>query len=242
VGRAVGDGPGEVELGAIVRRVGIVLVASLLASGCATETLFQSGFNNNPIGAPPPAAQTVGTIVPAGLPGSIVVVAAPPGAPAAEHWVQISRAAGPDITTMLCNFSQFRGDGTYTLLASLFIPSGSGLATVEFDTSPISSPMSTGFLHLDFMQNNTVRINDDAKQTWGTFPRDQFFSLAVTLEITATSATAHMSLFGTGTSGTKDFDVTPLFLAQQIGAVKFWMGFPWTGSFDVTDILVTRKK
>jgi hypothetical protein len=35
--------------------------------------------------------------------------------------------------------------------------------------------------------------------------------------------------------------VTPLALARQFGAVKFWMGFPWEGSFDVTEILVSLK-
>jgi hypothetical protein len=51
---------------------------------------------------------------------------------------------------------------------------------------------------------------------------------------------AHISLFGTGASGEKDYDVTtPASLAHQVGAVKFWMGFPWTGSFDVTNIHVS---
>jgi hypothetical protein len=220
------------------RIASVAVVGSWLAAGCASETLFQSGFNQNTIGAPPPTAQAVGTVTLAGAPGSIVVVGPPPGA--SEQWVQISRN-GQDaaITTMLCNFSQFRGDGTYSLIAALFIPSNAGLATVEFDTP---TPPGIGFLHLDFLQNNTVRINDDPMQVWGTFPRNQFFSLAVTLEITPTSATAHMSLFGTGASGSKDFNVTPLTFARQLDAVKFWMGFPWQGSFDATDIVVTRKK
>jgi hypothetical protein len=219
---------------------GVAVVVSVLASGCASETLFQSAFNQNPIGSPPPTAQATGTVTLAGAPGSIVVVGPPPGA--TEQWVKISRnGEQAPITTMLCNFSQFRGEGSYSLVASLFIPSNVGLATVEFDTAAQGAPPGIGFLHLDFMQNNTVRL-DDGGITWGTFPRDQFFSLAVTLDITSTSATAHMSLFGTGASGTKDYNVTPLSLARQIGAVKFWMGFPWQGSFDATDIIVTRKK
>jgi hypothetical protein len=223
------------------RLAGIAFVGSWLVAGCASETLFQSGFNQNTIGSPPPAAQAVGTVALSGAPGSVVVVAPPPGA--SEHWVKISRnGKNAPITTMLCNFSQFRGDGTYTLIAALFIPSNAGPATVEFDTSPQSQPPGFGFLHLDFLQNNTVRINDDATTAWGAFPRDQLFTLVVTLDITSQSATAHMSLFGAGASGTKDFNVTPLSLARRLGAVKFWMGFPWEGSFDATDIVVTRKK
>jgi hypothetical protein len=30
-------------------------------------------------------------------------------------------------------------------------------------------------------------------------------------------------------------------MAQQFGAVRVWMGFPWTGSFDSTEITVTHQ-
>lgn len=226
----------------------------LLLTGCGSVTLFQSSFNSNAVGAPPSHNQLTGTIDVSGAPGSVVIVSAPPNA--TGNWAQILRANDPvaPISTMQCNLSQPPQDGSYSLLAVLFIPSGSGLATVEFDTSAQASPPSTGFLHLDFgdftqnntVQKNTVRINDDNGQVFGTFPRDQFFTLAVNLEIKSSSATAHMNLFGTGASGIKDLNivnsVTPLFLARQFGAVKFYMGFPWNGSFDVTNILVTRKK
>lgn len=217
-------------------------VAFLLVTGCNSTTLFQSSFNSNPVGAPPSHNQSVGTIDVGGAPGSVVIVSSPPNT-GSDHWAQIQRGSGAEvpITTMPCTFSQFFPAGSYTLTAFLFIPSGSGLATVEFDTSPQAAPASTGFLHLDFMQNNTVRINDDSNQVFGSFPRDQVFGLNVGLEITSSAATAHMGLFGANASGTKDFSITPLTFAQQFGAVKFWMGFPWTGSFDVTNIVVTRQ-
>jgi hypothetical protein len=118
-------------------------------------------------------------------------------------------------------------------------------ATVEFDTSPQAGPPSQGFLHLDFTPNNTVKINDDNNQVFGTFPRDQFFTLAVSMVITSTSATAHLNLYGSGASGTKDVNIVnnaPLSWPQQFGEVQFYMGFPWNGWFDVSNILVTRKK
>ena len=212
----------------------------LLLTGCGSTTLFQSSFNNA-VGTPPSHNQSTGTIDVSGAPGSVVIVSPPPNA--TGNWAQIQRIGDPrtaPITTMQCSLSQSPGDGSYSLLAVLFIPSGSGLATVEFDTSGQAAPGFAEFLHLDFMQNNTVRINDTGP-VFGAFPRDQFFTLAVTLDITAASATAHMNLYGTGASGSLDFNVTPLFLARQFGAVKFWMGFPWIGSFDVNSILVTRK-
>jgi hypothetical protein len=212
------------------------------AVGCSSETLFQSSFNSNTVGAPPAHAQAVGTIRIAGPPGSVVIVGPVPNS--SENWVRISRTAGPavPVTTMECDFSQSGGDGSYGFLAVLFIPTGSGLATVEFDTTPHGSPAAAGFLHLDFLQNNTVRINDDPKLTFGKFPRDQFFTLSVSLDIAASSAVAHMTLLGSGTSGSMDYAIPLLNLARQYGAIKLWMGFPWSGSFDATDIIVTRRR
>jgi hypothetical protein len=214
----------------------------LLLAGCASETLFQSSFNSNTVGAPPALNQATGTVNINAVAGNVLVVSPPPNA--SDNWVQIRRpvAQDEDLPAMQCNFSQFRGDGTYSLLAVLYIPSGSGLATLQFE--PFGQAVTTylSFLHLDFMQNNTVRINDDPTLVFGSFPRDQFFTVAVTLYISPSSCTAHIGLLGTGASGAMDVTVTPLSLARQFGAVRFWMGYPWTGSFDVTDILVTRQK
>jgi hypothetical protein len=217
----------------------------LMLTGCGAVTRFQSAFDSNVVGAPPSHNQLTGTIDVSGAPGSVVIVSSPPNT--TGNWAQIQRTGeqGTPISTMQCNLSQFEQDGSYSLAVVLFIPSGSGLATVEFDTSAQANPPYTGFLHLDFTQDNKVRINDDNGQVFGTFPRDQFFTLAVSLEITSSSATAHINLFGTGASGTKDLNIVtnvfPLFLARQFGAVRFYMGSPWNGSFDVTNILVTRK-
>lgn len=238
-GRLVRPGPAGRSTGAWRAATALLMVAAWL-SGCASETLFQSSFSSNAAGMPPAANQATGTIQSTGAPGSVLVVPAPPNA--SGQWAQISRKGEQaPISSMLCNFAALKGEGTYGLLAVMYIPSGSGLATVEFDTGLGSSPPSAGFLHIDFLQNNTLRINDDNAQMFGSFPRDQFFTLSVTLEITATAATAHLQVFGAGASGSRDVAVSPLSLARQIGAVRFWMGFPWNGSFDVTNILVTRR-
>ncbi len=225
-------------------RPGAILAATaalVLAAGCSSVTLFQSAFNADPVGAPPPHVQATGTIDVAGVANSVLVVNPPPGA--SEHWAQISRSgSNAPITTMLCNFSSLQGPGTYTLVAAVFIPGGSGLATVEFDTPPAGAPPNLGFLHFDFLQDGTIRMDDNPAQIWGTYPHNQSFDLFVTLDITATSAVAHLSLAGTGTSGTKDYNVPLGQFANQLGAVKFWMGFPSQGSFDVTDIVVTKRK
>ena len=218
-----------------------------LLGGCGSTTLFQSSFNSA-VGAPPQTAQATGTVTVSGATGSVVVASPPPNANGG--WVSISRAnsQGAPISTLTCNLSQPPQNGSYSLLSVLFIPKGSGLATLEFDTSPSAGPPLAGFLHLDFgnfTQPNTVRINDDNSQLFGTFPRDQFFTVAVNMNISSSAATATINLYGSGASGTKDVNIvsniTPLSLPQQFGAVKFFMGFPWSGSFEASDILVTRK-
>lgn len=229
------------SLGALA---GMAAAAALLAlGGCASETLFQSSFNSQAPGAVPSAAQTVGTAQVSGDPGGVVIAGPVPGS--SGNWVQIGRtnAQQSSISVFQGNFATTYPAGTYGFLGALFIPSGTGLASVEFDTAPFGAPASTSFLHLDFTTDNNVRINDDPSNTWGSFPRNQLFTLSVNLEITSTSAVAHMTLFGTGASGTKDFTIPAPFssFAQQFGAIKVWMGFPWTGSFDAADLVVTRR-
>jgi hypothetical protein len=227
----------------LLRPLAIIAAAAAitLTTGCSSVTLFQSAFNSNTVGAAPAHTQATGTIDVAGAPGGVLVVDPPPGAN--EHWAKISRTSGPQspISSMLCNFSAVKGPGTYSLAAAMFIPSGSGLATVEFVTSPSGAPPNIGFLHLDFMEDGTVRLDDDSTQIWGTYQHDKFFDLFVTLDITATTAVAHMSLIGSGTTSTKDYTVPLGKFAHQIGAVNIWMGSPWGGSFNITDIIVTKR-
>ncbi len=146
-------------------------------------------------------------------------------------------------TALRGDFAQARGEGSYSFLAALFIPSGTGVVTLQFE--PFGRPATdyTNFLHLDFMPDNTVRV-DDGETRFGTFPRDQLFTLSAQLNISATATQAHFQLFGTGASGDLNHTVTPALqnIARQFGAVKFWMGFPHTGVFNVDDVFVTFRK
>jgi hypothetical protein len=177
----------------------------------------------------------------AAAPGTVRVVPPPTGT--SNNWARITHPNPSVPTAPRGDFAQFRGVSTYALLAALVIPSGAGVVTLQFE--PFGCPASdyTSFLHLDFMPNNTVRV-DDGQASFGTFPRDQLFTVSVRLDITAASTRTHFQLFGTGAAGDLDFTVQPLFqnLARQFGAVKFWMGFPHTGSFAVDDIVVTFTK
>lgn len=218
------------------------LLVLLLATGCKQETLFKSNFDANVVNQPPAQAQAIGTVNVDGPPGSVLVVAAPPSL--SGKWIQISRPNGPNLCGLQGNLIQVPRDGTYVFSTVLFIPAGTGLASVQFE--PVGTPVTNyfnGFLHLDFMQDNRVRIDDDDSTKFGTFPRGQPFIVQVTLNINASSPSAHIILSGAGASGDANRNIIPALRpkAQQFGAVRLWMGFPFTGPYDATNIVVTRN-
>ena len=221
----------------------VSLLVMLLASACSSTTVLLSNFKDDSIGSPPATTQPTGTVsVDAGA-GSIIVVAAPNGNLPSNNWAQISHPAAQTNPTMLTgHFSRFDGIGKYALIASMFIPSGAGVATLQFETSKLTPQPNLSFFHLDFMPEGDVRIDDGATR-FGQFPRDQTFVVQVSLDITATTGTAEITLLGGSASGNTTVNIQPLFLslARKIGAVKFWMGFQHQGSFFVDDIVVTRK-
>jgi hypothetical protein len=214
----------------------------LFLASCSTETLFQSNFDTMPVNQAPATMQKVGTVSIDGPNGSVTVID-PPVTPS-DKWVQIKREANAtSVSGMQCNFSKFGGDGEYTFSSFLYIPSGSGLVTIQFETfgQPIST--YTSFLHLDFTEDNMVRLDENDATKFGAFSRDKPFVVSVNLKISGTSQTAHIALSGDGASGDKDYTIQSPFqtLAHQFGAVRLWMGFPWTGAFDATTIVVTKK-
>ena len=214
----------------------------ILLTGCAQETLFKSNFDQTPISQPPSQAQAVGTANVDGPAGSVIVVG-PPVVPSGK-WVQISSSSPQHVTSLQGVFAQVRGDGTYLFSAILFIPHGSGPATIRFESQSVVIPdLPITFLHLDFMPDNRVRIDDDPATLFGTFPSDQTFIVQVTLNINASAATAHIVLSGAGASGQTDHTISAGFLpvARQFGAIRLMMGFPSTGRFDATTIVVTRQ-
>lgn len=229
------------RLAQTIRRSLLAISLTLLA-GCNAETLFETNFNATPPGQPPAPAQPVGTAGVFGPPGSVVVAAGVD--PTTTRWVQIGRANNKvQIAGMLGTLSAFRGPGQYTFLCAMFMPSGSGLATISFDPVGLQPGDLTNFLHLDFTTDNMVRLDDNDATKFGTFPRNQPFDVIVTLNTAASPATAHIALIGTGASGSTDYTILSPFqpLAQQFDGVTVWMGYPWTGYFDATDLLVTHN-
>lgn len=221
--------------------LGVCIVIYALLSACASQTMFQSNFDPTPIGQPPAHAQQVGTANVDGPPGSVVVVASP--VQTGGRWVQVARPNDPStIVAFQGNFAQFSGDGSYTFDATLFVPTGHAVASVQFEqfNQPVSNSFN-GFLHIDFLQDGTARIDDQT--VFGTFPHDQPFIVQVTLNINA-APTAHIVLAGAGTSGQADYAIQAPFIgaARQFGAVRVWMGTPWAGPIDAINIVVTKAQ
>lgn len=220
----------------------VLLALLLLITGCKSNTVLLANFKNDAVGLAPATAQPTGTVTVTAGSGTIQVVSAPSPDLPANNWCKISHPIVQSNPTELTgNFTQF-GVGSYGVLASLHIPDGSGVVTVQFEASN-QSPLPFGpFMHLDFMPEGNVRI-DDNNVRFGTFPRDENFVLSVNLVITQTSATAEIALLGANASGSINTTVqsSVLPLARQFGAVKFWVGFQHSGTFFVDDIIVTRR-
>ena len=221
------------------------LVGPMLLAGCHSELLFQSNFDATPAGQPPAAVQAIGTADLFGGPGSVIVVAAP--GQTTGKWVQISRPAVANNTAPIAGLhgvlSAVRGPGQYTFICAMYMPKGAGYATLQFE--PAVQPQPGGlysFLHLDLTTDNKLRIDDNDATKFGSFPRDQPFDVAVDLNTAVSPPTAHISLVGGGASGTADYAIqAPAFLVQQFGAIRLWMGWPWTGSFDAAGVLVFHQ-
>lgn len=217
-----------------------ITIASLfiLLTSCNRETLFQSDFNASAIGAVPAHVQKTGTLDIDGPQDHVQVIAAPAGS--GDKWVKVSRTPGQQsVTGIICHNSKFIGNGSYHFSSAMFIPSGgSGPATIQFE----AFAQQASFFHIDFMPNGQLRLDDDASTSFGHFPHDSVFIVSVGLDINSNQPKVTIGLAGAGTEGTKDYNILPAFknVAMQFGATRLWIGFPWTGSFDVTDIVVTH--
>lgn len=223
-------------------RYGLFAVVPALLGGCTSETLFQSNFDGTPAGQPPAHAQQVGTADVFGGPGQVVVVGGPGGA--AGKWVQIGRPGrDSNVAGLVGSLTAIRGPGHYVFTGIFYMPTGTGLASLNFETpTPVPQGLET-FLHLDFTRENNVRVDDNPNITFGSFPRDQPFIIEVSLDTTVSPATAHIVLSGAGASGVFDYTTQSAFqqASQQFGDVRVWMGFPWIGFFDATQLVVTHQ-
>jgi hypothetical protein len=214
------------------------LSAVLAASACGGTHLFKSHFDATPTGEAPAIEQAEGFAAVHGREGSVVVVDSP--VHASGKWVRISRedAASP-AAGLQGKFEEAAGRGEYSFTATMFMPRGSGTATLQFEqfAQPVGDLSS--FLRIDLLPDDTLRFDGDETTTFGSFPRDKPFFVHVALVIAASGSTAHVAVSGDDASGSADRTIVR-FMAMQFGAVRLWMGHPHTGSFEATSIDVKR--
>jgi len=209
----------------------------LLLAGCSDETVFKSNFDAGVVDQPPAATQAVGTAVVAGPTGSVLVANAP--GDLNGNWLRLQRpnadSGFPEFQGIL---SQVQGKGRYTFSTFMFMPAGADTATIQFE----QLTPANRFLHLDFLPDNQVRIDDNDATKFGTFPRGQPFIVQVTLDTTATP-NAHVVLSGAGASGITDYTIQPSLqqYADQFGGMRLLIGFPHVGEFYANTVVVTRR-
>jgi len=210
-------------------------------TGCTSRTVLLANFNAEAVGSPPATNQPTGTVSIFDGAGSVRVAGPPTGV--SSNWAEIRHNTVNGAQTGLQGkFANAQGPGQYGFIALMFIPTNCGVATLSFEPVQNGPSDFLNFLHLDFMPDNTVRV-DDGAMSFGTFPRDKFFTVSVGLAITDTSSKATMSLFGEGASGSLEFNLGGSFqsLSRQIGGMRFWMGAQHIGAYKVDDIVVTFK-
>lgn len=217
----------------------LLLILLLLTTSCdPTTTLFRSNFDSTAVNQPPAQAQAVGTVT---VEGGVRVAVIPS---TNLKGVKFGRIDGANTAVLHCNLAQHSVDGVYVFSTALYFPSGSGgLATIQFEGAG-----GQAFMHLDFPFVNPttghVRIDDDESTVFGEIKRDQLFIVQVTLNISASSANAHIVLSGAGVSGEATRNIPAPFVprARQFDAVRIASGLQADDStFFATNIVVTRK-
>ena len=234
----------------------IMPIAALLSlGGCASTTLFQSSFNSQPVNGPPAATQLVGTMQLISGDTAIKVEMNPLYGPS-DNWLRITRYVLESTnnvtppTTVQGTLAQTFPNGNYSFVGVLFVYAD-GPVTLEFDASP-QGPVAVSFLHLDFMPDGSVRFDDDPSVTCCHYARAWPFTLSVSIQVTASSAIAHVTLSGgqeihgnvntQGVSqGSYDYTIKQPTFASRFGAFRLSIGYPWQGEFFGTDLLVTRR-
>lgn len=222
------------------------LAMASLAANCDVTTLFSATFEGDTIGAAPSTTQTVGTTRVEAGDGTVLVSATPVSGGTADKWVRINHPIARSIeTSFLTDVIHPPGNGTTSLIGSLFIPNpgprpnpsiARALATVQFEER-LPDGQSGAFMHLDFMDNGTVRIDDDPTSNFGSFPFNQAFTISVSNEVTPSTGTAHITLLSPA-SGQVDHTLGFLNVARQFTTVRFWVGFQFASSFYVNDLSV----
>lgn len=214
-------------------------LATILGA-CDTE-LLAARFGGDAPGTPPGAIQELGTLSFDEGGGSVLVVERPAQGVNTTNWAHVSHpTADTPATSLRVVMDELAGDGSFTVSALLWVPAGGAITTVQLE--PFGRPDSSylSFLHVDLLPDGTLRI-DDGPETFGHYPHEQVFILAIELEVNATGALATVAPSGSGTSGSQDVVIAETGMARHFGAVRLWMSSPQAGDFYVDNVLVLDR-
>lgn len=153
----------------------VLLLSTLLMSGCGSERLLSAQFNDERVGSAPAFDQEVGKVRTGDF--GRVVVAHVPVAGIPGNWVQLTQGEAVPPAKLRCVLAAFRGDGRYMVTMRLFIPSGTS-ASILFQEANGFDPAD--FFRLEFHESGQlIRANSFV----GRFPQDQVFSVVLNLTI-----------------------------------------------------------
>jgi hypothetical protein len=186
----------------------LACLASLACLGCGeeTETLFLANFEGQPKGQP--AAQ-VGTLRIGLFDRVRVVDSSALDFKDAGQWLELTGHTEPNtVGSYLHNvFVRRAGEGRYLVTAILFIPEWS-VAELGLADRPRSNLFNNPFLWLKFPTDGAMRHPPVTGGVWGRFPHGKRFTVAVNLNLGATSGTAKITLLGAA-QGSLDLVVDP---------------------------------
>src|SRR5205823_2559079 len=174
----------------------LLSLAVCSSSNPTNTTVLLANFNAEAVNSPPAGTQPVGTVQSSdgGSGGSVRVVALPdPAAPSKAARINHPTlgAAGP---VLRAQFDSAHGTGHYGMLAAVFIPSDTGAVTLVLESLNGNVSSALQFLHLDFMPENNVRLNDNNADRFGTFPRDKTFVVSIVVDTTVSPFKATITL------------------------------------------------
>jgi len=202
-----------------------------------TATVLNANFDADSLNSP---KATVGTLSVEPNDGTVNVILTPLPGVQATKWIRIGFPATRPRSSVKGRFSRFDGPGLYTITATMFIRGGTDIVTLQFEPENAGPLDYLHFMHLDFMPEGDVRIDDGPR--FGHYSKDKVFNLRVNLIITSSAAMARITLSGPGAVGSTDYTLPrqSLVFGNRFNAIRFWLTFG-QGQFFVDDILVTRR-
>lgn len=219
------------------------LLSTLLLGGCTSTPLLEVRFDDDTPGMPPSTTQQLGTLQLENGAGSIVVVETPRRdvTPPDKRWARLSHPTpGTPQTSLRASLPAPAGLGDITVSTLLYVPSDGSVPTIQLEPFAVPGSSDASILHVDLLTDGTLRI-DDRPETFGRFPHDRVFMLSIHLDVTETGATARVAPVGAGTRGSSVVEIATHGLAQQLGAVRVWMGDPLGGQLYVDDLVVVKR-